>query len=114
MIENHLTEDYYWDQVMAAYRASLATLPTADIPYGSAYRAYRDALWEWLRFCYAKEPQYNGWKSWATWHAHMALTGDELPRYLEALRALGEATPEIYAEPDAIDWGEVWDELRAD
>ena len=57
MIENDLTADYYWGQVETAYRAFRATLPTADAPFdGRAYRDYRDALAEWLRFCYANDP----------------------------------------------------------
>jgi len=75
---------------------------------------------------------YDGFTSWATWHVYMALTGDDalcaeaiqharqardaeafaawaLPRYLEALRRLGEPKPNpaAYAEPDAIDWAEL-------
>lgn len=100
--------------------------------------AYEVRYYEGLKAVDETECPYNGWRSWATWHAHMTLANWDaglyvdsrqealrasgadafaawaLPRYMAALRALGEAAPEIYAEPDAIDWGEVWEALRED
>jgi hypothetical protein len=58
MVENNLTADYYWGQLMTAYRAFRDTLSTEDYyanaPFefdGQAYRDYRDAADQWNRFC---------------------------------------------------------------